>query len=473
MVPVRPRSSRKDIAICLIAALSALALFLGAAAERRGMVAPAYADSGSGSDGDGSDNSGSGSDGDGSDDGDDGTDNSGSGSANSGSGSDDDDGDDDGDGEDDDNATTDSGQEAGGRDREFVPDEVVVADPSPDFVRTAQDLGFVVLDQQPLSALGLTVARLRVPGGMTALTATTLLAERFPDLVTDLNDLYRPQSELTLPAPGYGARLIGWGDVSRGCGRGMRIGMVDTAIDQSRSVFDGAQIRQRSFLHSNARPAPPVHGTAVAAILAGQDPRVGLLPAAEIFAAEVFAIDRSDQLVADVVAVVQGLDWLAKAEVSAINLSLSGSSNRLLGLAIKRLIDRGTAIVAAAGNDGATGSPSFPAAEPGVIAVTAVDSGKTIYDRASRGDYVDFSAPGVRIWVPDGDDAGQYHSGTSFAVPYVTATIAAARHAGAATASEAEAALASAAEDLGDTGRDPVFGWGLIRAGSLCGELNQ
>jgi hypothetical protein len=53
-------------------------------------------------------------------------------------------------------------------------------------------------------------------------------------------------------------------------------------------------------------------------------------------------------------------------------------------------------------------------------------------------------------------------SGTSYAVPFVTAAFARAM-----TGSDRDAALlnlARAAVDLGAPGRDPVFGWGLVRA---------
>ena len=41
--------------------------------------------------------------------------------------------------------------------------------------------------------------------------ARTLLAARYPELLVDLNALYRPPGQLVLPAPDYAQRLIGWG----------------------------------------------------------------------------------------------------------------------------------------------------------------------------------------------------------------------------------------------------------------------
>ncbi|MGH6933204.1 MAG: S8 family serine peptidase [Dongiaceae bacterium] len=416
-----------------------------------------------GGDDSGSDDSGSG--------GDDGSDNSGSGSGDSDSGSGDDDGDDSD--NDDEAGDADAGDDVSDGDREFIPDEVIVANPGAGFVEIVRNLGFTVLDQRPLEALGLTLTRLRVPRSMTALGARTLLAERFPDLVTDLNELYRPQAQLTLPAPNYAHELIGWGAVSAGCGRGIGLGMLDTAVDESLPALDGARIVQRTFLPAGAAAVGRDHGTAIAAVLVGQGELIGLLPAAGISVAEVFALDTAGKPVADVLAVAAGLDWLARQGVSVINLSLSGDRNRLMALAIRQTLARGMIVVAAAGNNGPGAPPAFPAAEPGVVAVTAIDSDKQVFADANQGPYVDFAAPGVRIWALGTDGADSYHSGTSFAAPYVTAAIAAAKESMDPDAGRLELALARAAEDLGAPGRDPVYGWGLLRASSPCGEVSQ
>jgi subtilisin family serine protease len=236
----------------------------------------------------------------------------------------------------------------------------------------------------------------------------------------------------------------------------------------------GARIEQRSFLRSDALSAKPDHGTAIAAILVGQGQWRGLLPAAEIDVAEVFARDDVGGSVADVMAVAAGLDWLASQGIPVINLSLSGDRNRLMTLAVERTIARGVIIVAAAGNNGPGAPPAYPAAESGVVAVTAIDSDKKVFPDANQGPYVDFAAPGVRIWSPSADGAGQYHSGTSFAAPFVTALIAAAGQDPALAGAKAIAlALAKSVLDLGTPGRDPIYGWGLIQASSPCGGVNQ
>jgi hypothetical protein len=80
----------------------------------------------------------------------------------------------------------------------------------------------------------------------------------------------------------------------------------------------------------------------------------------------------------------------------------------------------------------------------------------------------------VRVWTPGPTAAGSYHTGTSFAAPFVAAAFAA-HLAGGATPDAHRIAdeLAATAIDLGQPGRDPVFGRGLIRAANPCSQQTQ
>jgi hypothetical protein len=84
--------------------------------------------------------------------------------------------------------------------RDYVPDEMVVANLGDDAKFDIGRLGFVVLDEQQLASLGLTITRLRVPRRMTAPAARTLLATQYPGVVVDLNANYRPQRRSFMPA---------------------------------------------------------------------------------------------------------------------------------------------------------------------------------------------------------------------------------------------------------------------------------
>ncbi len=422
-------------------------------------------DDGGGGDGGGGDRSGGGGQsGSGSGGGD-----SGSGGDDSGSGGDDNSGS--GGGDDDDDQSPNDESDRNGRDR-FVADELVVINQDVAFFERVRGLGFAVVDQRPLGALGFTVTRLRVPATLQPGAARALLRRTFPDLLTDVNAVYRPQqAQVSLPAPDYARRLVGWGDVPGDCGRGVPVGLVDTGIDGALAAFAGSDIVRRSFLDAGAVPAPVGHGTAIAGLLIGggnDAATAGLLPAAKLHLAEAFEQGADGNPAASVVGVAAALDWLVEAKVPVINLSLSGEDNLLLRIAVTRAAQRGAILVAAAGNNGPGGGPAYPGAYDDVLAVTAVDHRSLPYERANQGDYIDFAAPGVRVWAPAAG-GGTYHTGSSFAAPFVTAAVAARLAAGAPPERESIAALlAAGAVDLGAPGKDAVFGWGLVQAAASC-----
>ena len=101
--------------------------------------------------------------------------------------------------------------------------------------------------------------------------------------------------------------------------------------------------------------------------------------------------------------------------------------------------------------------------------MTAVDHNSRIYRRAVRGGHVDFAAPGVDVWTAASIRGARTKTGTSFAVPFVTASVALALDGLAIeTGAQARAALAARATDLGAPGKDETFGHGLVQAGGLC-----
>jgi subtilisin family serine protease len=358
---------------------------------------------------------------------------------------------------------------------DFIPGEIVVANMGGKTKLAARRLGFVLLDERQLPALNLTVARLRIPRAMTAPEARRLLASRFPGIAVDLNALYRPEGTLVLPPPDYPAKLIGWGPVPVSCGRGLRLGLLDTAVDTTLPGLHGANIVERSFLAPDSTAASSEHGSAIAWLLVGR--RVGrsggLLPGAELAVAGVFRADPDGAAIADVMALVSGLDWLTSRRTPVINMSFAGERNAVVALALRNAIARHVVVVAAAGNGGASSGPAFPAADAGVIAVTAVDSHAQPYSDANQGNYIAFAAPGVRVWTAGRWPTGSYQSGTSFAAPFVTAAVGMQLADGAEpAATEITRILAKTARDLGPPGRDPIFGWGLLQAASPCSTLN-
>lgn len=338
-------------------------------------------------------------------------------------------------------------------------------------LRTA---GFTALEEAPLGGLGGDVWRLAVPRNRSLDQARTEALAIAPQAVIERNHLYQPEEASPCRSRDCPAReLIGWAapDVDvQACGGRPRIGMIDTGINADHAAFDGASLEVIRLSRSGAAPSGSQHGTAVAALLVGaRDGRTpGLVPGAELVAVDTFHRANGGADLADAYSLVRGLDALAARGLPVINMSLSGPANAVLERTIEQVTDQGTLLVAAAGNDGHRAAPVYPAAYPQVVAVTAVDRQKRIYRRAGRGEHIDLAAPGVDVWTAASVSGARTKTGTSFAAPFVSAAIALALQTDGAERQAAIDRLTSRAEDLGEPGRDPVFGWGLLNPSKLC-----
>ena len=241
----------------------------------------------------------------------------------------------------------------------------------------------------------------------------------------------------------------------------LRIGMIDSSVDLTHPALAGAHIQSRSFT-SDGAVQPNFHGTAIASIIAANGADfVGIAPRSELYAAGVFEEDPERGEIASTVSLVRALDWLISSGVDVVNVSLAGPPNRLLEAALQRAAERDVMILAAAGNGGPVAEPMYPAAYPTVVAVTAVDSAGRVFRLANRGEYLDISAPGVGMRHARAGGGYAASSGTSFAVPFATATVARLR--ALQPGSDVLAMLYASAQDLGPPGRDSIYGYGLLR----------
>jgi hypothetical protein len=368
--------------------------------------------------------------------------------------------------------------QAGGPHDSALQELVVVAD-NPGIAARARGLGFRVIEETPLAALDFSLLRLRPPARMPPVHALALLRQALPGLTADVNTLYQPyevqglQSSsqfVSLPARDYARRMIDWPE-SAGCGAGLRIGMIDTAVEAESPVLAGQRLHQRSFVAGASDER--AHGTAIASLLVGRGKGLqaqwnGLLPSADLYLADVFAQEGGSSE-ASAASLAAALDWMVANHVPVVNVSVSGNANALLALAVRRATERGTVLVAAAGNGGPLAPPAYPAAYPQVIAVTAVDHEGNVFEGANRGDYIAFAAPGVRIWIPGRDASGRLETGTSFAAPYVAAAATlAVRGSGAEAAAGVLRQLAAHTRHLGPPGKNPIYGYGLPKVAARC-----
>ncbi|MBS0373936.1 MAG: S8 family serine peptidase [Proteobacteria bacterium] len=314
--------------------------------------------------------------------------------------------------------------------------------------------GFSILRREPLPGLGLEIVVLVPPAGRSLRHGLGALRGTDRAGSYDYNHLYlgAGRRDAAVDAAASGAADD---PASR---PSAQVGMIDSGVDVHHAALAARAVD--TWGCGGVASADP-HGTAVASLLVGRDGEFhGVVPGARLYAADVFC-GRPDG--GNVVALARALDWLVGARVGVICVSLVGPRNALLEAVVARLVARGHLLVAAVGNDGPAAPALYPAAYPGVIAVTGVDARHRVLLEASRGAHVAFAAPGAELLAARPGGGYVTVRGTSFAAPIVAGLLASrCAEPDPACAAAAVAALVREAVDLGAPGRDPVYGYGLV-----------
>ncbi|MEQ8603541.1 MAG: S8 family serine peptidase [Marivibrio sp.] len=358
--------------------------------------------------------------------------------------------------------------------------ELLIAEPPAGADATLRGLGFRILERSQLDALEIEMWRVETPEGVALPEALRRAREALPDSLIDTNDLLdlssgrgvqaaRPQ--LAQGAQDFARDTVGWGVVPDTCGAGVKLGQIDGAVDVGHPALADRDVIYKSLIKQDREPAAEDHGTAIAVLMVGK-PRPGrsggLLPGATLYAANIFET-WGGRARGNLAAMIRAVDWLVSNGVQVANFSVAGGENVLMRLAVARASAKGLIIVAAAGNKGAGAQAAWPAADPKSLAVTAIDRGLGLYRFANRGGYIDFAAPGVDL-VTETPRGLREQSGTSMATPFITAVVALHLQAGfPADPDRIRESMKRYVHDLGDKGRDPEYGWGLVRIRPQCG----
>jgi hypothetical protein len=233
-------------------------------------------------------------------------------------------------------------------------------------------------------------------------------------------------------------------------GVGQTVAVIDTGIDYNNPRLGGGigtgkkVIDGYDFVDNDIDPMDTYgHGTEVAGLIAGDGfdfqgkYSQGIAPGANLVALRVDAAN--DPVPED--RIEKALQWVlnnqAKYNIVACNISfgagkvettLTSSYSDELAL----LKQRGVFVAAASGNGGveAPFGIEYPAGDPSVFSVGAVDAFDVITEYTARAANLDLLAPGDDVYtVTLGPDEFASVSGTSFAVPLVCGTVALMRQA--------------------------------------------
>ncbi|WP_033666530.1 type VII secretion-associated serine protease mycosin [Salinispora mooreana] len=263
-------------------------------------------------------------------------------------------------------------------------------------------------------------------------------------------------------------------------GAGVVVAVIDSGVDASHPDLAGRVLPGLDLVESSstADPDPVGHGTAVAGLIAGRhdDSRgvVGLAPDARILPVRVLdAENRYD----DALVVANGVRWAVDNGARVINLSLGGNSaSPALAAALDYAFVRDVVVVACTGNetDSSSSTVWYPAREPGVVAVSGLDrESEKLWPGAITGRETVLTAPAAGLVGARPPDGYWRVQGTSFGTPLVSATAALIR----ARYPEMPAGdvinrMLRTARDIGPTGRDDSFGYGVVDpVAALTGEV--
>ncbi|MGW1028655.1 S8 family serine peptidase [Streptomyces sp. NPDC002577] len=259
-------------------------------------------------------------------------------------------------------------------------------------------------------------------------------------------------------------------------GAGVTVAVIDSGVDASHPDLIGQVLPGKDFTSAgNPHEDNDGHGTGMASLIAGHGHGannssgvMGLAPKAKILPVRTGGTKNN----LNVGEIADGIRYAVDQGASVINLSFAGSS-AYPGSGVAKAIEYAQAndavVVAGAGND--SGTVSYPAALPGVVAVSAVDKNLNFWSKSNTGN-VTVAAPGVETPQADPTSRSGYvvANGTSGSTAYVSAIVALLRSKYPdLTAGQIINRLVKSASFLNNEGKtapDKELGYGIARPGS-------
>jgi len=290
----------------------------------------------------------------------------------------------------------------------------------------ARSLQLTLLETQTFALTGRTIERWRIDSTRTVPDTLRLAARNSNIIAGQANGVYLAvQTQPTkqdVPADAgaaqYVVRKLHLLEAHRiNSGDNVLVAVIDSKIDTSHPDLAGVIVAEYDAVGA---PAPAhLHGTAIAGAIAAHSKLVGVAPKVRLLAARAFS-GTGDSAQSTTFNLLKALDWAASKDARIVNMSFAGPPDALLREMLTKANARGIVLIAAVGNAGPRSPPLYPAADPGVIGVTATDAQDKLMPQANQGPQVALAAPGVEILAAAPDGGYQVTSGTSVAAAHAT-----------------------------------------------------
>lgn len=275
----------------------------------------------------------------------------------------------------------------------------------------------------------------------------------------------------------YDTLMVEYADSYNLKGSGVRIGIIDSGVDSSNPDLQNANLQQGyNYVEENTDTRDDVsHGTKVTQVICGDHNGLGIggiAPNTEIIPLKCFSSSGGGTIRIIIQAIQDAVD---RYQCDIINMSWGLNSNsQALYSMLRYAYDAGSILVAAAGNVSSSypqGTMIYPAAYNEVFSVSAIDSSLHVLSSSQKNDQVYLCAPGGSIPFVDENGNVTYDSGTSFAAPFITATIAVLMELDADLDQKTiQQIMEARAVDLGEPGYDTAYGYGMLPMHKLLGQ---
>lgn len=362
---------------------------------------------------------------------------------------------------------------------EFVPNEIIIGfdNITSHVLSDIEKSGGVVLEQ----ILALNAVRVYVPSSREEAFVAAMKSKPRVKYV-ERNYIY---TAVHIPNDPYwndqwGMRIIqadsAW-DIHKGKSS-VIVAIIDTGIEYTHEDLSECYVPMGyDWVNDDNDPMDDVgHGTHCAGIAAAiMDNSIGVVGVAQVSLMAEKVLSRYGGTADDV---AQGILHAAQAGAKVISMSFGGPASKMVGSACALAwYGFGSILVGAAGNDNIS-TPVYPAAYPEVIAVSATDRYDEKASYSNYGDWIELSAPGgdgeEHDWILSTYLDNQYvwKCGTSMAAPHVSGLAALVwSYNYSFTNQQVREHLRNTADDLGDLGKDPYYGYGRINAYRALDEL--
>lgn len=283
------------------------------------------------------------------------------------------------------------------------------------------------LETQRFELTGRRISRLRIDSSASVRSTLQVVARNYPGVSGGwANKIYieaqtQPPSVQTPPAAGPAQYVVNKLHLLEAhritSGDDVLVAVIDSKIDTRHPDLVGVVTEEYDAVGTPA--AAHSHGTAMAGAIAARNKLVGVAPKVKLLAVRAFS-GSGESAESTTFNILKSVDWAASKNARIINMSFAGPSDDLLREMLARANARGIVLIAAVGNAGPRSPPLYPAADAGVIGVTATDADDKLMPIANRGPQVAVAAPGVEILAVAPDGKYQVTSGTSVAAAHAS-----------------------------------------------------